>query len=160
MGASSPFALFVRAGGMDMPMTDSLLLAPGERWFVVQTLAKREAKAQFQLVQQGFASFCPWSCGQCVTRGRTRNVKGGGFPGYLFIALDLQRDRWRSVNGTFGVSRLVTAAICFRSQSPRDLSKLWLIIATRQAFVGSTAILSPARRFASSAARWPRRLAS
>jgi transcriptional antiterminator RfaH len=29
------------------------------------------------------------------------------FPGYLFVSLDLGRDRWRSVNGTFGVARLV-----------------------------------------------------
>jgi len=27
----------------------------------------------------------------------------------LFVILDLRRDRWRAVNGTFGVSRLVTA---------------------------------------------------
>ena len=31
------------------------------------------------------------------------------FPRYLFVALDLGRDRWRSVNGTFGVARLVMA---------------------------------------------------
>jgi transcription antitermination factor NusG len=26
------------------------------------------------------------------------------FPGYLFVALDLDHDQWRSVNGTIGVS--------------------------------------------------------
>ena len=31
------------------------------------------------------------------------------FPGYLFVVLDLIRDRWRSINGTFGVQRLVMA---------------------------------------------------
>ena len=25
------------------------------------------------------------------------------FPGYLFVQLDLQRDQWRSVNGTYGL---------------------------------------------------------
>jgi len=29
------------------------------------------------------------------------------FPRYLFVILDLTRDRWRSVNGTFGVDRLL-----------------------------------------------------
>jgi transcriptional antiterminator RfaH len=29
------------------------------------------------------------------------------FPGYLFVALDLKRQQWRSVNGTFGVASLV-----------------------------------------------------
>ena len=32
------------------------------------------------------------------------------FPRYLFVVLDLDRDRWRSVNGTFGVARLVMMA--------------------------------------------------
>ena len=29
------------------------------------------------------------------------------FPRYMFIVLDLTRDRWRSVNGTLGVERLL-----------------------------------------------------
>jgi transcriptional antiterminator RfaH len=34
-------------------------------------------------------------------------VEAPFFPRYLFIALDLALHRWRSINGTFGVSRLV-----------------------------------------------------
>jgi transcriptional antiterminator RfaH len=30
------------------------------------------------------------------------------FPRYLFISFDPRRDQWRKVNGTFGVSHLVT----------------------------------------------------
>jgi transcriptional antiterminator RfaH len=30
------------------------------------------------------------------------------FPGYMFVILNVQSDRWRSVNGTFGVARLIT----------------------------------------------------
>lgn len=29
------------------------------------------------------------------------------FPGYIFVNLDLERDRWHSVNGTLGVAYLV-----------------------------------------------------
>jgi len=29
------------------------------------------------------------------------------FPGYMFVLLDLDRDRWRAVNGTMGVRTLV-----------------------------------------------------
>jgi transcriptional antiterminator RfaH len=29
------------------------------------------------------------------------------FPRYLFVALDLERDRWRTINGTRGVTSLV-----------------------------------------------------
>ena len=40
---------------------------------------------------------------------RTQNEHGRGavFLRYLFVVLDLARHQWRSVNGTFGVSRLV-----------------------------------------------------
>lgn len=34
-------------------------------------------------------------------------VEAPFFPRYLFIVLDLGRDQWRKVNGTFGVARLV-----------------------------------------------------
>jgi len=36
-------------------------------------------------------------------------VRAALFPRYLFTALDLDHDRWRSVNGTFGVTSLVGA---------------------------------------------------
>lgn len=36
-----------------------------------------------------------------------RNVLDCFFPGYLFVALDLKREHWRSINGTRGVIRLV-----------------------------------------------------
>jgi transcriptional antiterminator RfaH len=34
-------------------------------------------------------------------------IEAAFFPGYLFVALDLKRQQWRSVNGTFGVASLV-----------------------------------------------------
>src|SRR5690606_6821418 len=36
-----------------------------------------------------------------------RTAKAPFFPRYLFVELELGRDRWRSVNGTFGVSSLI-----------------------------------------------------
>ena len=38
-----------------------------------------------------------------------RTVRMPLFPSYVFVRLDLERDRWRSVNGTYGVARLVMA---------------------------------------------------
>jgi len=38
---------------------------------------------------------------------RLNTVEAPFFPRYLFIVLNLARHQWRSVNGTFGVSRLV-----------------------------------------------------
>jgi transcriptional antiterminator RfaH len=31
------------------------------------------------------------------------------FPGYIFVNLDLERDRWHSVNGTIGVGYLIAS---------------------------------------------------
>ncbi len=95
------------AGSCASGANDPLLLAPEGRWYVVQALAKRETKAQFQLQQQGFRVFLPMVTRTVRHARKVRNVKVAAFPGYLFIMLDLDRDRWRSVNGTFGVSRRV-----------------------------------------------------
>lgn len=82
-------------------------LAPGERWYVAQTLAKREAGAAAQLAAQGFGVFTPRVVKTVRHARKLRTVLAPAFPGYLFVALDLARDRWRSVNGTFGVARMV-----------------------------------------------------
>ncbi len=83
--------------------------AGGPRWFAVHSLPHREAGAQQQLENQGFHTFLP----RCLKARRharkLENVLAPIFPRYLFVVLDLDRDRWRSVNGTFGVARLVTA---------------------------------------------------
>jgi transcription antitermination factor NusG len=83
-------------------------LCPGERWFAVQSQPHRELVAANHLRNQGFRVFLPlqprtW---RHARRVETRLVPF--FSGYLFVVLDLDRDRWRSVNGTFGVQRLVT----------------------------------------------------
>lgn len=83
-------------------------LSPGERWFVVQSLPHREAGAAMQLRNQGFRVFLPLRLKTWRHARRIETRRVSFFPGYLFVALDIDRDRWRSVNGTFGVLRLVT----------------------------------------------------
>ncbi len=84
-------------------------LTGGPRWFAVHSLPHREAGAQRQLENQGFHTFLP----RCLKARRharkLENVLAPIFPRYLFVVLDLDRVRWRSVNGTFGVARLVMA---------------------------------------------------
>ena len=82
-------------------------LAEGERWYVAQTIARREFGAALQLRAQAFRVFLPYVIRTARHARRVRAVKTAAFPGYLFVALDVGRDRWRSVNGTIGVSRLV-----------------------------------------------------
>ena len=80
------------------------------RWFVAQTLAAREPGANEQLKRQGFRTFLPYVMRNVSHARKVRRIRTPLFPGYLFVGLDLQRDRWRSVNGTYGVSRLIMGA--------------------------------------------------
>src|SRR5258706_16252721 len=78
----------------------------GARWYAVNCLSNREFLASSQLRNQGFRTFLPR---RLTTRRHARKfdtVMRPLFPGYLFVQLDLSRDRWRSINGTLGVVRL------------------------------------------------------
>ena len=48
------------------------------------------------------------------------------FPNYLFIILDPTRDRWRNVNGTYGVDRLLTQAGAPEPVPRGFVEQLWL----------------------------------
>ena len=82
----------------------------GERWFVAFTQARRELLAVENLRRQGWQTFLPFQVATRRHARKFRTVQAPVFPRYVFVALDLDRHRWRSVNGTFGVQRLVMAA--------------------------------------------------
>lgn len=79
------------------------------RWYAVHTLPHRETGAARQLEFQGYRVFLPTHWKTIRHARRFRTVKAPFFPRYLFVRLDLERERWRPVNGTFGVSSLVMA---------------------------------------------------
>ncbi len=83
------------------------MLSEGERWFVVHSMPHRESGAKGHLENQGYRTFLPRRLKTRLHARKLETVLAPFFPRYLFIALDLNRDRWRSVNGTFGVSRLI-----------------------------------------------------
>src|SRR5262249_2350796 len=82
-------------------------LEPGERWFVARVHPNRENSAQFNLEQLGFRSFAPRLRRTVRHARKLRTVLAPLFPGYVFLILDLSRDRWRAANSTFGVSSLI-----------------------------------------------------
>lgn len=79
------------------------------RWFAVQTLPRRETGATQQLRFQGYDVFLPLHWKTVRHARRFRNVKAAFFPRYIFVRLNRARDRWRPINGTFGVASLVMA---------------------------------------------------
>jgi len=83
-------------------------LAANERWFLVHTLPKSERRAEFHLGAQGFRTYYP-KIEKTVRHARQlRTVRAPLFARYLFVILDLARDRWLSVRSTIGVSCLFT----------------------------------------------------
>jgi transcription elongation factor/antiterminator RfaH len=83
------------------------------RWFAVKVQPRREALAELHLKKQGFETFAPKIVAPRIAAARSaralRSTAGLAplFPGYLFVQLDLGVQRWRSINGTIGVSYLV-----------------------------------------------------
>lgn len=88
----------------------SLALGASERWYVVRTQPHREAPGARQLENQGFRVFLPRFLKSRRHARKFETVLAPLFPRYLFVILDLGRDRWRSVNGTYGVDRLLMRA--------------------------------------------------
>jgi transcriptional antiterminator RfaH len=77
------------------------------RWFVVHTQPHAEIKASSHLVRQGFDVYCPRYLKRRRHARRIETVAAPLFPRYLFVAVDLAAQRWRSIFSTVGVSRLV-----------------------------------------------------
>jgi transcriptional antiterminator RfaH len=88
-------------------LTQRLDLEGGERWFAARTLPHRENSAHFNLHCLGFRGFVPRFWRTIRHANKLRNVFAPLFPGYIFVILDLSRDRWRSVNYATGVASLI-----------------------------------------------------
>ena len=77
------------------------------RWYVVQTQPCREDRAAGHLLRQAFDLYVPRYARKRRHARRVDVVAAPLFPGYLFVRMDPARVRWRAVNGTIGVIRLV-----------------------------------------------------
>ena len=77
------------------------------RWYAVNTQPNQEARADEYLRRQGFHSWLPRFRRLRKHARRIDHVLAPLFPGYLFVRLDPEIEPWRSINGTFGVVRLL-----------------------------------------------------
>jgi transcriptional antiterminator RfaH len=77
------------------------------RWYVAQTQPHAEAKASLHLGRQGFEVFLPRYLKRRRHARRIETIAAPLYPGYLFVAIDLGTQRWRSIHSTIGISRLV-----------------------------------------------------
>jgi len=76
-------------------------------WHVVQAHAHAEAKAQAHLNRQGFGTYLPRYLKRRRHARRTETVAAPLYPGYLFVNFDPAVHRWRSIQSTVGVAKLV-----------------------------------------------------
>lgn len=79
-----------------------------ESWYVVQTRAKAEVKAAHNLIRQGFEIYLPKYLKRRSHARKVESVQAPLFPSYLFVRIDMATQRWRAIQSTFGVSRLVS----------------------------------------------------
>lgn len=77
------------------------------RWYVVQTQVNSESKAVQNLVRQGYEVYLPCYLKRRSHAGKIDFTTKPLFPRYLFVAIDMMAQRWRSIRSTQGVSRLV-----------------------------------------------------
>ena len=77
------------------------------RWYVVYTQPKSEAKAVWHLRNQNFVCLFPRVLETRNHARQAETVLVPLFPRYLFVQLDLTLSRWRCINGTRGVVKLL-----------------------------------------------------
>lgn len=78
-----------------------------KRWYVAYTQPSAECRAAGHLKRQGFDAYLPM-CRQIRRHARREEtVLRPLFARYIFVALNIEVDRWRSVNGTIGVSNII-----------------------------------------------------
>ncbi|HEX5422884.1 MAG TPA: transcriptional activator RfaH [Candidatus Acidoferrales bacterium] len=83
-------------------------LTAGTRWYAAQTQPHAEGRAVVNLEKQGLLAFCPRFRKSRRHARRLESVLVPLFPNYIFVQLDLLHDRWRCVNGTRGVTHMIT----------------------------------------------------
>jgi transcriptional antiterminator RfaH len=76
-------------------------------WYVVLTQPNSENKALAHLKRQGFEAYLPRYRKTRRHARRTEIVAAPLFSRYMFVAIDVASQRWRSLRSTVGVSCLV-----------------------------------------------------
>ena len=77
-------------------------------WFLAQLKPNCSNIADKNLKRQGFQTFLPVEEKTHERKGKFVTSLKPLFPGYIFVAFDAARDFWRSVNSTYGITRLVS----------------------------------------------------
>jgi transcriptional antiterminator RfaH len=77
------------------------------RWYVARTHPRAEAKAAAHLDRQGFSTYFPRYLKSRRHARRVETIAAPLFPRYLFVSVNMETQRWRSIQSTVGVMQLV-----------------------------------------------------
>lgn len=77
-------------------------------WYVAHTHAKAERQALGHLERQRFVAYLPQYLKRRRHARRAEWVPAPLFPRYLFVNMDIERDRWRAVRSTVGVRHVIS----------------------------------------------------
>lgn len=80
----------------------------GTSWFLAQLKPNCAAIADRNLTRQGFQTFLPQEETTLPRNGKFMTALRPLFPGYIFVAFDAARGMWRTINATYGITRLVS----------------------------------------------------
>lgn len=81
---------------------------PDSNWFLAQLKPNCANIADKNLRRQGFKTFLPMEETTQQRNGRFVTSKRPLFPGYMFVGFDAALGLWRTVNSTYGITRLVS----------------------------------------------------
>ena len=112
----------------------------GDNWYLLQFKPNSHRLAELNLTRQGFKTFLPLE--ETTYRKASKfiyNIRPL-FPGYMFVNTDSVCAPWRKINGTRGVSRLVTF-----DHSPKPIPTEFIVAIKRRC--NSNGILKPTRDF-------------
>jgi transcriptional antiterminator RfaH len=84
-----------------------MIILSRPNWYAVQAQPRAEMKALTHLARQGFEVYLPRFLKKRRHARRVENVSTALFPGYLFVTVDMATQRWRCINSTVGVQKLV-----------------------------------------------------
>ncbi len=84
------------------------VVMPGQQWYAAFTQPNSELRSAVHLRNQGFSIYLPRLLRRRNHARRIEQIAVPLFPRYIFVGIDLDHQRWRSVNGTIGVSHLIS----------------------------------------------------
>lgn len=80
----------------------------GTDWFLAQLKPNCANIADKNLKRQGFQTFLPMEEETRQRNGKFVTALRPLFPGYIFVAFDIAHGFWRTVNSSYGITRLVS----------------------------------------------------